>query len=167
MTPVVTRDQADLLLRYGVGPVAWMLVDPEEGIPHARSSMACGGGASAAWQYETTARGIVGSRAFSVPVREDVVVSWRLIRQAADHLPALLREDLRAARARTQREWLRYFPEFVPWMPGGRAPWVEPPPSWHREAQAAELAALVACLDSLTGERSDVPGQLELFGVAA
>lgn len=166
MSAVLTRDQADLLERYG-WQTADILLHPDEGISAAKASSSCA--VTASWSWETTAKGIAACRGRHPRVDPrngpDVLVTWTLLRAAAKAVPDRLLADLGAARRRTQREWARYFPEIAGWAPGGRAAWVAPPPDWHRDAQAGQKRAMVACLDALVLPDPDaVCGQLDLFG---
>lgn len=152
MSAILTRDQADLLERYG-WQTADMLLNPDAGISAAKASSSCA--VTDTWSWETTSKGIAACRGRHPRVDPrngpDVIVTWSLLRSAAKAVPDQLLSELRAARQWTQREWVRHFPEFAPWAPGGRAAWVDPPPEWHRDAQAAQRRVMVACLDVLSG----------------
>lgn len=166
MSALLTRDQADLLERYG-WQTADILLNPDSGISAAKASSSCA--VTNDWSWETTSKGIAACRGRHPRVDPrngpDVMVTWGLLRAAAKAVPDELLAELGVARRRTHREWVRHFPDICGWAPGGRAAWVQPPPEWHRDAQAAQRRIMVACLEALTVEPGGVPGQLDLFAV--
>lgn len=151
MSALLTRDQADLLAAYG-WQTADLLLDPDEAISAARGSMSCAVGEP--WSWRTGSKGIVGRRGRHAMVGDDardddVVVPWPLLRAAAKASPADLAADLRRARRRTRRELQR---TVAPYLPGGYAPFVQPPPEWHRRAQTAQQRATREVLAVLSGQ---------------
>ena len=157
---VLTREQADVLTAYGWS-AADILLTPEEGISSARSSCYGRHGGSwdpQLWNWTTTERGIVAWRAPEEP-HDGVVLTWGQLRAAAKALPDRQRADLHRARRAARRELQR---TVAPYLAGGQAPFVSPPPAWRRDADRRLLDALAAACDALVSV-----DELALFEVSA
>lgn len=147
----LTRDQGDLLIRWGAG---WVLADiitaTDAGIRHAIESRS--GGATSEWWWDTDAKGIHGWR--SVDGRHPkndglrVELSWTEVRRAVRDMPARLLHAVADARREHRRQVVH---AYQPYGPGNYpVPWAAPPPDWWRAASDALRAACAAAVHAVT-----------------
>lgn len=168
MTAVLTRDQADLLIRYGVSwRLADIIVDPDRGISESISSAY--GAVTGTWMWTTDGKGVHAVR-WSIPkwdpgdrTERSVELPWTAVRQAVRAIPPKLLYAVDQAR-REHRRQINHRVE--PFCPGGRAPFVYPDLQWERDAKARLAKACAAAINATLVTADAVSGQLDLFEVA-
>lgn len=165
----LTRDQADLLIRYGGSwRLADIIVNPDSGIAEAVASVS--GAVTDIWMWTTDAKGVHAVR-WSRPKWEAgdrtetaVELAWTAVRQAVRAIPPKLLHAVADAR-REHRRQINHRVE--PFCPGGRAPFVYPPPAWERDAAARLAEVSSAAIEATLSAPDAVEGQLDLFGATA
>lgn len=160
----LTRDQADLLIRYAAGWVFGDMVrNPAGGIAAAKQSMS--GACTSQWWWSTDGKGVHATRTVGRDdegrrVTQPVELPWTDVRRAIASIPADLASAVAAA-SKAHRQAVNH--RVQPWGPGNRpVPWVAPPPEWEREALVRLKAACVAAIGAVSAS-----GELALFEVPA
>lgn len=152
----LTRDQADLLIRYGGSwLLAGIVVTPDAGIRQAKEL--CSGALGYDWTWTTDGRGIHAQRGRRPILDADVELTWTEIRRAVRAVPAPLLTAVAAARKEHNRQIAHRVPVYCP---GGYAPFVQPPLEWERDAERALREACRAAVEAVAPT-----GELALFEV--